>query len=125
MIPLSWNERFTERDLSPSQQIVHLHGLADRLQGETHNSEALVFSTLEYARAVASPRTWHKVFFDEFAGRPFLVIGARLVEEFDLAEVLENGSAAFQATGYPSVLVVPSIPPIRRDRLQNAGFTII
>ena len=62
---------------------------------------------------------------DAFAGHPFLVIGAQLVEEFDLAEVLENGSAASRLTGYPSVVVVPSITPIRRDQLETAGLTVV
>ena len=122
---VSWNQRFTERDTPNAQQIIHLHGLASNLKVSGDNEDVLVFSASEYARAIASPRTWHKVFSDEFAGRPFIVIGARLVEEVDLAEVLDNGSAAARSTGFPSVLVVPNIPPIRKERLQNAGLTVI
>ena len=122
---LTWDARFSERDSSNAQQIIHLHGLADQLTEGERNDDVLVFSISEYARTVANPRTWHKVFFDEFAGRPFLIIGALLTEEFDLAEVLESGSVAGSATGYPSIVVVPSITPFRREQLETAGVTVV
>ncbi len=122
---LNWNQRFVERDNSNAQQIIHLHGQANGLKERQQNDGGLVFSISEYARIVANPRAWHKVLFDEFAGRPFLVIGARLSEEFDFAEVLEGGSTAYPSTGFPSVLVVPSITPMRREQLEAAGLTIV
>ena len=122
---LAWNERFSEGESTSSQQIIHLHGLANRLIEGQVNDDVLVFSIREYARVVSNSRTWHKVFFDEFAGRPFLIIGAQLTEEFDLAEVLQGGSVAKDSTGYPSVVVVPRISPIRREQLESAGLLII
>ena len=47
--------------------------------------------------------------FDEFAERPFIIIGARLSEEFDLAELLNSGTAAERQTGFPSVVVTPTL----------------
>ena len=122
---LAWEQRFSERDPSNVPQVIHLHGMACHLKAEENNESVLVFSSTEYARAVANPKTWHKVFYDEFAGRPFLVIGARLVDEIDLSEVLENGSAAIASTGYPSVVVLPSISNIRREQLEAANLTVI
>ena len=123
-ISLTWNERFFERDLSNAQQIIHLHGLAARLDENQLNDDVLVFSISEYTRAVTYPRTWHKVFFDEFAGHPFIIVGASLVEEIDLAEVLESGSAALHSTGYPSVVITPNITSFRREQLEAAGLAI-
>ena len=124
-VPISWNDRFSDRDSTNAQHVIHLHGLASHLNEEGSNDGVLVFSIAEYASAVANPRTWHRVFMDEFAGRPFLVIGARLLEEFDLAEVLERGSAAEHSTGYPSVVVLPSISLFQREQLENAGLTVV
>ena len=69
---LAWNERFSDRDSLDAQQIIHLHGLASRLEIGKSNEDVLVFSILEYVRAVSSPHTWHKVFLDQFADHPFL-----------------------------------------------------
>ena len=122
---LTWHERFSDRDSDSIQQIVHLHGFADRLSGAETHENALVFSLSDYAREVANPRTWHRVFFDEFAANPFLVIGAQLVEEIDLIEALIPGNTASTTTGFPSVLVVPRITQIRRNQLEASGFTIV
>ena len=122
---LTWHERFTDRDSDSNQQIIHLHGCAERLLEAPTDENVLVFSLSDYAREVANPRTWHRVFFDEFAAKPFLVIGAQLVEEIDLIEALIPGNAAGATTGFPSVVVVPSITPIRRDQLESSGFTIV
>ena len=122
---LAWHERFTDRASDSIEQIIHLHGFAGRLLGAPTNDNSLVFSLSDYAREVANPRTWHRVFFDEFSANPFLVIGAQLVEEIDLIEALMPGNAASDMTGFPSVVVVPSITPIRRDQLESSGFTII
>ena len=122
---LTWNERFTERDFSSEQQIIHLHGMADRLSANDDNGGVLVFSLSEYAQQVANPRTWHKVFHDELATKPFLVIGAQLIDEIDLIDALERGSTSRLATGFPSVLVVPSISRFRKTQLESYGFVVV
>ncbi len=40
-------------------------------------------------------------------------------------EALQRGSAARSSTGFPSVLVVPTITSIRRSLLESSGFAII
>lgn len=122
---LSWNERFSSGKFDAVSQIIHLHGLAERLGEQGEQTDAVVFSLSDYAREVAHPGTWHRVFRDDFSSKPFLIIGARLTEEIDLIEALERGSAARASTGYPSVVVVPGIAPIRRDQLEAAGFVIV
>ena len=122
---LSWNERFSERSFASDQQIIHLHGLAERITNEGQNEGVLVFSLSEYAHEVANPRTWHKVFHDEFASKPFVVIGAQLTEEIDLIEALERGSTARVSTGFPSVVVVPRISQIWRTQMEAYGFVIV
>ena len=122
--PLTWHQRFVDsNDLAV--QIIHLHGMANRLQNTASGRNELVFSMADYAREVANSKTWHKVFFDEFASRPFVIIGARLDDEFDLAEVLNTGSIAEKSTGRPSVLVVPSVSQLRLRRLESAGLIVV
>ena len=53
-----------------------------------------------------------------------MIVGAQLTEEIDLAEVLEGGSVASRSTGFPSVVVVPSITPLRREQLEAAGLIV-
>ena len=122
---LTWDQRFADGDASYGHQLIHLHGIARNIVDGEENHGVLVFSLAEYAREVANPRTWHKVFHDEFAGKPFLVIGAQLTEEIDLVEILDRGSSARASTGFPSVIVVPNISPVRRAQLENAGFVIV
>ena len=122
---LTWNERFSEPSYGPRQQVIYLHGIAGRLLDARTAEDILIFALSDYIREVANPRTWHKVFTDSFAGNPFLIIGAQLTEEIDLVETLGRGSAAYLSTGFPSVIVVPSITTFRRDQLEAAGFTII
>lgn len=121
---LTWYERFSDSN-DMAVQIIHLHGMANRLCNNATDKDELVFSISDYAREVANVKTWHKVFFDEFAARPFVIIGARLDDEFDLAGVLNAGSVAEKSTGYPSVLVVPSVSQLRLRRLESAGLIVV
>jgi hypothetical protein len=118
-LSLGWRERFVDR--STSVQIVHLHGKASDLGEDGHSNEPmpLVFSLMEYARVVGDPRSWHKVFLDEIVDRPFVVIGARLAEEFDLVEGLQRGSGK---SGSPSIVVLPSFTALQLSELQDWGF---
>ena len=120
-----WRQRFVDRNWSRSSQIIHLHGSAAQLLDPERADEPLVFSIQEYARALADARSWHGVLFDEFAERPFIIIGARLSEEFDLAELLNSGTAAERQTGFPSVVVTPTLTALRKQELFALGLTVI
>ena len=119
----NWTSSF--RDSSRSdRQIIHLHGFAkDASDPDTSISE-LVFSISEYVAILKDPRAWHSVFTDEFAERPFIVLGASLVEEFDLQQALAS-SAAATTRGFPSVIVLKKVSSLERDELLALGLIVV
>ncbi|MEI6665245.1 MAG: hypothetical protein WCL53_03755 [Chloroflexota bacterium] len=54
-------------------QVVHLHGFAERLQST--NDLNFVFGQMEYYAASSTPGIWHRIFFDTFADRPYVILG--------------------------------------------------
>ena len=119
----NWTSTF--RDTSNSErQIIHLHGYAkDIHESDTTDSE-LVFSTQEYAATLRDTRAWHAVFTDEFAERPFIILGASLMEEFDLQEALSS-SAASQIRGFPSVIVLKEVTTFEREEFSELGLIVV
>ena len=69
-------------------------------------------------------RAWHTVFTDEFSERPFIVLGASLVEEFDLQHALVN-SAATTSRGFPSVIVLSEVTALEREEFSSLGLIVI
>ena len=118
-----WTSRFRDRS-SPRIQIIHLHGFADKESDSRSSSAGLVFSTSEYVATLKDPRSWHTVFTDQFAERPFIILGASLVEEFDLQQALTE-SAAVAARGFPSVIVLKEVSPLEREELTAIGLTVV
>jgi hypothetical protein len=119
-IPLSWNKPYYEPDRSRNEVVaVHLHGRAiDGLMGESQ----LVFSIIEYLDVVQSGHAWHTILGDELASKPFLIIGARMAEEYDLAEILRRGNQAMEIVGQPSVVVLRSLDELAREEFRAWGF---
>ena len=115
----NWTARYRDRS-SSGTQVIHLHGFAD---AEPNNSD-LVFSIGEYLATLKDPRAWHTVFTDEFAERPFLVLGASLVEEFDLQQALSS-SAAETSRGFPSAIVLNSVTELERQELSELGLLVV
>ena len=116
-----WTSRF--RDTANSgQQIIHLHGYVD--EPESEPSSELVFSISEYATTLQDPKAWHTVFTDEFGERPFIILGASLIDEYDLQQALTN-SAAATARGFPSVIVLKTISALERAELEELGLFVI
>ena len=118
-----WTSRFRDRS-SSRIQIIHLHGFADKENDSRSSSAGLVFSTSEYVATLKDPRSWHTVFTDQFAERPFIILGASLVEEFDLQQALTE-SAAVAARGFPSVIVLKEVSPLEREELTAIGLTVV
>ena len=118
-----WTSRFRDRS-SSRIQIIHLHGFADKENDSRSSSAGLVFSTSEYVATLKDPRSWHTVFTDQFAERPFIILGASLVEEFDLQQALTE-SAAVTARGFPSVIVLKEVSPLEREELTAIGLTVV
>ena len=118
-----WTSRFRDKP-SAGTQIVHLHGFADKTSDGRVALKDLVFSINEYSATSRDPRSWHTVFTDEFAERPFIVLGASLVEEFDLQQALTE-SAAATTRGFPCVIVLKRVSELQREELSDMGLMVI
>ena len=119
----NWTSKFRDRS-GPRQQIIHLHGFANDVSDSSQSTSEVVFSVAEYASILKDPRAWHTVFTDEFAERPFLILGASLVEEFDLQQALAS-SAAVSTRGFPSVIVLKRVSQLEKDELEELGLIVI
>ena len=119
----NWTSAF--RDGSRSQrQVIHLHGFAEKSSARDPSESELVFSIQEYAATMKDTRAWHSVFVDEFAERPFIILGASLVEEFDLQEALAS-SAAATTRGFPSVIVLERVTTLEREEFSSLGLIVV
>ena len=119
----NWTSAF--RDASKSQrQIIHLHGFAKDSSDDDPEDSDLVFSTQEYAATLRDTRAWHTVFTDEFSERPFIVLGASLVDEFDLQQALVS-SAATTTRGFPSIIVLKEVSALERDEFSSLGLIVV
>lgn len=118
-----WDEDFSPRRLDASElQIVFLHGYAGYLNSKP---EHLVFSLKEYAgRAEYSPG-WHAQFRSEFCQKPFIVCGARLQDEYDLATVLDFGNRSRERGGAPSIIVLREFSPGQAERFRRRGLIAV
>lgn len=119
----NWTSAF--RDGAKAQnQIIHLHGFAKDSLDEDSSDSDLVFSIQEYVATIRDMRAWHTVFIDEFSELPFIVIGASLVDEFDLQTALV-GSASKTTRGFPSVIVLKKVSALERDELTSLGLIVV
>jgi hypothetical protein len=112
-----WDE--VHSDPEPNElQVVHLHGSA-------LEPGRLVFSIVEYFNATTSSHAWHRIFADHYQERPFIIIGATLRQEFDLAQVIRRGSQSNRLRGRPSIIVAPSFQPLQLEFVQRHGLVPI
>ena len=119
----TWISKFRDRS-SSERQIIHLHGYA-RSNSDPDNSDSdLVFSVQEYVSTVKDLRAWHAIFTDEFAERPFIILGASLVDEFDLQQAFA-ASATANDRDYPSVIVLKEVSSLEREELSDLGLIIV
>ncbi len=109
-----------------SVEIVHLHGaVRDVLQGLDEDLTAtdalsrIVFDWQSYGRRTATSPTWQQRFEDDFAETPFVVIGARMVEEADLWRLFERTVGASPNDEHPSVVVLSEVSDFDRARLES------
>ena len=119
----NWTSRFRDKAYS-GLQIVHLHGFADSDPSSGGTRPEMVFSINDYLATMNDRRAWHTVFTDEFSDRPFIILGASLVEEFDLRAALA-GSASETAWGFPSVIVLNRVSSLEREELSALGLLIV
>ena len=119
----NWTSKFRDGS-GPKQQIIHLHGFANDVSDPSESASDVVFSVAEYATILKDSRAWHTVFTDEFAERPFIILGASLVDEFDLQQALAS-SAAVSTRGFPTIIILKRISQLERDELQDLGLIVI
>ncbi|GEM_PF-4045118 len=118
LITRSWKDPYRLPETN-ELQCIHLHGLASNLRQRT---DELIFSITEYMEAVAERHAWHRVFGDAFLQYPFIIVGARLNDEFDLADCIRRGNQSKQLTGRPSFIVLKEASPLFRERLKGWGL---
>ena len=119
----TWTSKFWDRS-SSQRQIIHLHGYARSNSDPDDSPSELVFSVQEYVSAVKNSMAWHTVFIDEFAQRPFIILGASLVDEFDLQPAFA-ASASANDREYPSVIVLKDVSSLEREELSDLGLIIV
>jgi hypothetical protein len=120
---IGWRDAFRPVDSQRDEhQIIHLHGRAEQLLTP---DAALVFSLYEYAKVDKAAFPWHAEFRSVFTQQPVVVCGARLVEEFDLMDVVNPGNQSSVSQGVPSVMVLPSVSELDRRRIERAGLRIV
>lgn len=111
----SWDDAFVEDDRL--LQVVHLHG-------HVHTAEPsrLVFALIEYVEAAAAGRAWHTIFGDLWLESPFIVVGAGLRDEVDLARFFEHRNKLRRQLG---LYVVDRVDPDWREDLELWGLTVV
>ena len=112
----TWHDPFDELGReNENVQIVHLHGFAN-------GADDLIFSIAEYAKAITTRTTWHPVFGDEYQGEPFIIIGAKIIDEIDFAEAIRLGNKSKELLGRPSIIVLKEITKLRRKEFTKYGL---
>jgi hypothetical protein len=118
---LSWTDPFARQDEGANElQLLYLHGSADKLASK--GLDEIVFGIVEYLRASEHRHAWHHILSDEFQSAPFIVIGATLAEEWDLAEILRRGNHAQELHGRPSLVVLKHIDELQREEFEQWGL---
>ncbi len=116
----SWDESLSVRPLSQDElQIVHLHGRASQIDKAAGR---IIFSLKDYAARHEVSPGWHAEFRSEFIRKPFIVCGARLRDEFDLATVLDIGNRSRERGGCPSFIVLREFAPGEEPRFRRQGL---
>lgn len=111
LISLNWDDDYrSTNDLN----VIHLHGMVD-----TEDPRELVFSLPEYGRSAQSRATWPGVFRDVYGNSPFVIVGARMVDEPDLEQVVDERRPAHSA---PSFYVSPDISNAMESDLRSWGL---
>lgn len=121
----SWSHTDGLRATDPKSgnvQVIHLHGRAASISG---NSSDLVFSLPEYSNASRGRGDWLAEFWSSWLQRPFVVVGAKLLEEFDLAGALGRGTQARATTGFPTIAVLRDVTARERSRLERNGVLVV
>lgn len=119
---LNWNSMYSDIDPSLNNvQVIHLHGYAASNPLE-EDEPHLVFSILEYLQAASKRNAWHHVFGAQYLQEPFIIVGASLSDEYDLADFLRRGNKSQSYKGRPSIIVLKHIPTVFKDQFTKWGL---
>lgn len=116
----AWDEQLKVRSLSQNElQVVHLHGRAAQIDPKLGR---IIFSLREYAARHEISPGWHAEFRSEFVKKPFVICGARLREEYDLATVLDFGNRSRERGGCPSFIILREFAQGEESRYRRQGL---
>jgi hypothetical protein len=114
---VSWDGAYVfHRQSIDSVAAVQLHGSAARGN--------LIFGSMEYLAAIARGGSAHKLFWDSWAIKPVIVVGASLSDELDMAAPLSEGRLD-DPDDPPSLAVLPTISDFDTVRLSTSGLTTV
>ncbi len=111
---LNWTDPFVE---PTGVEIVHLHGSV-----ATPSPSPLIFSMKEYTASASSNAAWHIVWRAVVASEPFVILGARVLDDPDVEHAVVSSIASSTA---PSLIVDPFISDGNAWELEKAGYKIL
>ena len=119
---IDWKEKVKPLEATKNQQqVIYLHGRASDLGGKL---DGLIFSVEEYTHATRSFQQWHASFQTHYIEDPFIICGATLAEEVDIAQAIRTKNLS-RATGFPSLIVSFGLDEGQKDRLRRFNLTPI
>lgn len=122
IVSFDWKDKIVPLDRKPDAlQTVYLHGRARDLGGP---HDGLVFSIPEYTQATRGFSQWHASFQTHYIESPFIVCGASLAEEVDIAEAIRTKSFS-RANGFPSFIVSFGIDEGQKSRMRRFNLVPI
>lgn len=118
----NWKQNVSPVESTPDAiQIIHLHGRAIDLGGKW---DGLVFSTAQYLSAARGFQQWHASFQTHYLEDPFIVCGASLAEEVDIAEAIRSKNRS-RANGFPSFIVSYGLDDGQKERMLRYNLVPI
>ncbi|MBW4702424.1 SIR2 family protein [Micromonospora sp. RL09-050-HVF-A] len=111
---IDWQDAYSD---TGDLQVVHLHGHVHGL-----NPSKLVFSFSEYQTAAQAHPVWDQVLSGVVGSEPFVVIGAKMLEDPDIEALLMNNPPRGLA---PSFVVDPCISSDNKWELEGLGFRVV
>ncbi|MDE0101991.1 MAG: SIR2 family protein [Bryobacterales bacterium] len=107
-------------------EIVHLHGaIDDVVSGVVDGTSAVdalervVLDWQSYGQRTSAPRSWQHRFEDDIAESPFVVLGARLVDEIDFWRLFERMRGVPRNEEFPSAVVLSESSDFDKSRLEE------
>lgn len=110
---LSFTDEYTE---TSGLEIVHLHG---HILGQA--PLPLVFSMAEYQAAAEAHGVWHRVLRGILSSEPFIIIGAKILNDPDIEALILSSKPAHEA---PSIIVDPLIDAGNKWELEQSGYIV-